>query len=1392
MLTRSALITGGSFLFAAAAFANPIEQDQESDIPQPVVAGSGIGVPRASGLPMPLGAMLESAAAEFIAEMVKRGKLDPRQSVDAIEPRMTLAPSSVLTFDRRNEGGAPYFRDDYSTYQLTNYSNPPTTFIELDGQVNPIGYLFAADPWIGVANDAVMRNIEPGGPGGIPPVGLLTSTGQAPGEYLALARASGQDQITTAFALAMNYLYYTVVPTPQQPIIVTDDWYIQSDETSQWWSPVSYLEGCVMDRVFFGGTRLGGALGSFENEDEILDRFVSLGVLEGNPSIGQFYAAPRDPNFPFPVQRWFQISETLSVSSAGRVGRGLWIKTPDSIANGFLDPRMANGDLTPSDLDPTGWVNIHPGIEDDPMTAMREGIGLARNSAGQRPPTNGHLGLSTLLAMISTSGNQIGEGNDPVNEPGFQPMDAFIDNTTVIGTPYVRNYVVADHVIPLHEGFDVYEPNEVFRLSNYWWSDSLLTNALTTPTPGGVGNALAQTHSFGRDVPLGGNAFDPQLEGLRTRPVVGDPLVITTRLRFDPSDASMTRTVRIEGVGSILFGAVDPTAPTPTPDGLIWVRQPNPSFNHDEEWQDHLVQAHWAPTQMWSIPPFDAPLNTQTVRVPTHVAFPVNQFFDLRVEVEPDLVDEAAPPTMRVFIDDQELFPNGDAASNFSADGLEATLVSFDPVSQDAFNDDVLYIDDVVVDAPLRSAIDGPAFSLPYVEAFSFYTPHETIDEYGATPYLSMASVPDGPPHHGRRMLTVIADAGAIPDEGELVCRYAVDTTFLSSGLLADDDVIAISYEALPAPFNTIDANNLDCPGNQSVDRSFVIREAPNTPRLETGRWALVDTNPAPFAASSGDVVGYRYDWYNEPRWSAADAVDSVTVRPIADALGLEGAINDQVLEIRSIRGIDGDIQDYPMYTALTSILPAAQAHPPHDFPNPESAASLSFDLFIESVDLTGAPDDALAPRSRFSVPLLGLGAGGGRITTIMFGGPHVNQQSDFDIGEPLFDVVAPDEISVAVSSGVSSPDVMFESTGVSLLTGGVGMDGSITGPLVNRWFTVIARVNADSAWSVAIDEDRDGPLPPVTIATGIALDLGLLTPFATVYHTTGFDGFFVNSGWDLGSGGEPLPRTARIVTLPGEEAATAPPNADPFNDYCFYSTTQRVNVDPMNPPLIAEPDETSGEIEEVRPLEPFDDVIAVLNRRTDGAGMVMGPMIHERCPFDVATGVQQFEILDAQSGQSRALGRWELMERTGISTINNPKPAGGIANIDGPAQDPPIAYNEPSLAPNDYPAVPQARPILLATWADDEHDGWDPAPPVFPQQRWLIDNVRLEEIQLAPPCPDLGGDPSIIDGTDLAQLLASWGRAAPATPADLNGDGQVNGADLATLLANWGSCSDR
>ena len=49
----------------------------------------------------------------------------------------------------------------------------------------------------------------------------------------------------------------------------------------------------------------------------------------------------------------------------------------------------------------------------------------------------------------------------------------------------------------------------------------------------------------------------------------------------------------------------------------------------------------------------------------------------------------------------------------------------------------------------------------------------------------------------------------------------------------------------------------------------------------------------------------------------------------------------------------------------------------------------------------------------------------------------------------------------------------------------------------------------------------------------------------------------------------------------------------------------------------------------------------------------------------------------------------------------------------------------------------------------------------------------------------DLNAD-GVVDATDLATLLASWGPC-DCCPADLNGDGMVGPVDLATLLASWG-----
>jgi hypothetical protein len=53
---------------------------------------------------------------------------------------------------------------------------------------------------------------------------------------------------------------------------------------------------------------------------------------------------------------------------------------------------------------------------------------------------------------------------------------------------------------------------------------------------------------------------------------------------------------------------------------------------------------------------------------------------------------------------------------------------------------------------------------------------------------------------------------------------------------------------------------------------------------------------------------------------------------------------------------------------------------------------------------------------------------------------------------------------------------------------------------------------------------------------------------------------------------------------------------------------------------------------------------------------------------------------------------------------------------------------------------------------------------------------------------PDLDGN-RVVNGADLAALLAAWNATGAGMPADLDHDGTVNGADLSMLLAAWGPC---
>jgi hypothetical protein len=67
--------------------------------------------------------------------------------------------------------------------------------------------------------------------------------------------------------------------------------------------------------------------------------------------------------------------------------------------------------------------------------------------------------------------------------------------------------------------------------------------------------------------------------------------------------------------------------------------------------------------------------------------------------------------------------------------------------------------------------------------------------------------------------------------------------------------------------------------------------------------------------------------------------------------------------------------------------------------------------------------------------------------------------------------------------------------------------------------------------------------------------------------------------------------------------------------------------------------------------------------------------------------------------------------------------------------------------------------------------------------------NNGVPDICEAPPCPgDITGN-RVVDGIDLAAILAAWGGGKSQFDCDIDNDGIVGGSDLAIVLAGWGAC---
>ena len=205
--------------------------------------------------------------------------------------------------------------------------------------------------------------------------------------------------------------------------------------------------------------------------------------------------------------------------------------------------------------------------------------------------------------------------------------------------------------------------------------------------------------------------------------------------------------------------------------------------------------------------------------------------------------------------------------------------------------------------------------------------------------------------------------------------------------------------------------------------------------------------------------------------------------------------------------------------------------------------------------------------------------------------------------------------------------------------------------------------------------------------------------------------------------------------------------------------------------------------------------------------------------PEEHVIRLQQF---DPQDG-SRALQRIELAFFTGLfaEAVTSGEPDSGFVTIEASldadyafADGTPIATTttlvQDTLDNSDGPLaisyldedlvdIVIATPRGLAPWVgtgeielhavvlmllDESPEGllWDFLASGVVQYR------AVYHFETVAPCPsDLDGD-GMTGGSDLGELVASWG-ACDGCQADLDGDGTVNGVDLGLFFAAWGPC---
>ena len=161
--------------------------------------------------------------------------------------------------------------------------------------------------------------------------------------------------------------------------------------------------------------------------------------------------------------------------------------------------------------------------------------------------------------------------------------------------------------------------------------------------------------------------------------------------------------------------------------------------------------------------------------------------------------------------------------------------------------------------------------------------------------------------------------------------------------------------------------------------------------------------------------------------------------------------------------------------------------------------------------------------------------------------------------------------------------------------------------------------------------------------------------------------------------------------------------------------------------------------------------------------------------------------IHDGSGSCSSATWRW--LSGSALSFANWAPGQPNCIYTNGVLDEPRLAIRSVSGAWGDWSAVELNRGII--EWsADCNGDGIVDYGQILTGQLADTNQNGIPDTCEVDPCPGDVTNNGVVNGTDLAAVLAAWGSdGSNKFDCDIDNDGVVSGSDLAFVLAGWGAC---